>query len=198
MTESPDGGGNGGTYDYAATYSAAYANPSYAMGSSRRADTLRHLTRIAAESPHPTRHLDVGTGRGEALDIGESLGLASFGFEIVPSLLVPGRVFGMKDITDLGHVTADLVTCLDVLEHLEREKIPAALAELWRVTTRRLLLSIAWFPSAMGGDLGDLHLTQECHRWWTPRIKAACRGGIITVCEINERGKHGWWEITKT
>jgi hypothetical protein len=68
---------------------------------------------------------------------------------------------------------ADVVTCIEVLEHLPA--VPPAVAELARVTTDRCVVSVPWEPWFRLGNLGRgknvrrLGNDPEHVQWFTPR-----------------------------
>jgi len=67
--------------------------------------------------------------------------------------------------------TADLVCCIDVLEHIEPELLDNVLDELATITT-----SIGFFSIHMGpagkvlADGRNAHLIQKPSSWWLPRL----------------------------
>lgn len=66
---------------------------------------------------------------------------------------------------------ADLVVCLDVLEHIEPEKLDAVVADLHGLTKRLLLASIASTPSRRILEDGrNAHLIQQPMEWWLPNL----------------------------
>ena len=104
----------------------------------------------------PRRVLDAGCGRGDfALALAARYpGVAEIlGCDFSPELLELARAhaaheprirFLVGDLTSLPFDTAgiDVTVCLNVLHHVRREKLPAALGELARVTSGTLLLEI--------------------------------------------------------
>lgn len=68
---------------------------------------------------------------------------------------------------------ADLVTCTDVLEHIEPEHLDAVLNDLKRVTRRLCYLTVATRPAKKTlPDGRNAHLIQQPYEWWLPRIWA--------------------------
>lgn len=66
----------------------------------------------------------------------------------------------------------DLVACLDVLEHVEPEKLEWVLADLARVSKRAMLAVIATRSSTKTlPDGRNAHLIQEDHAWWRQRLE---------------------------
>ncbi|MFA6043617.1 MAG: hypothetical protein WC718_01420 [Phycisphaerales bacterium] len=87
---------------------------------------------------------------------------------------------------------ADLVCCIDVLEHIEPDHLGAVLDDLRRVTTVRGFFTIHTGPARkVLADGRNAHLIQEPLEWWLPRLEAHFRviqtqatdGGFIAVVE---------------
>lgn len=67
--------------------------------------------------------------------------------------------------------SADLVCCIDVLEHIEPPKLDNVLAELARITTRFGFYSIHMGPATkVLADGRNAHLIQQPASWWLPRL----------------------------
>jgi ubiquinone/menaquinone biosynthesis C-methylase UbiE len=122
-----------------AKYQRAYTFPDYRLGDRRRAHITEHLNRIPKGSL-----LDVSTGRGEVLDLAESLGHAPVvGTEAVPYLCDGSRVWhALAHCLPFGTDSFDTVTMFDVMEHLLRADTEAVCTELARVARRCVLLTI--------------------------------------------------------
>jgi SAM-dependent methyltransferase len=113
--------------------------------------------------------LDVGCGRGWMLDYAESLGLNAYGLEIVPELCKDPRVRPMKSAESLPvNAQYDIVTCLDVLEHLAPEQVDDAIEELHRVSERFIVLSIPHWPCPWNGI--ETHLSVHPRSWWEKKL----------------------------
>lgn len=68
---------------------------------------------------------------------------------------------------------ADLVTCIDVLEHVEPELLDTCLDELALITRRLALVTVHTGPAKKTlSDGRNAHLTQEPARWWLPKLTA--------------------------
>jgi len=66
---------------------------------------------------------------------------------------------------------ADLVCCIDVLEHIEPELLDNVLDDLHRITTRYGLYSVHTGPALkVLADGRNAHLTQKPSSWWLPRL----------------------------
>lgn len=113
---------------------------------------LRNITRLVREA-RPERLLDVGCGEGVVLrHLDRHLaGVTAVGFDVDGTglrvaqsqnsvSLVQGSVYALP----FASASFDLVLCCEVLEHVERPD--AALAELTRVSSRHVLLSVPHEP----------------------------------------------------
>jgi hypothetical protein len=66
---------------------------------------------------------------------------------------------------------ADLVCCIDVLEHIEPEKLEDVLLELSKITLNFGFFSIHMGPAAkVLSDGRNAHLIQQPSSWWLPRL----------------------------
>jgi hypothetical protein len=67
--------------------------------------------------------------------------------------------------------SADLVCCIDVLEHIEPDKLENVLAELARITINLGFFSIHMGPAAkVLSDGRNAHLIQQPSSWWLPKL----------------------------
>ena len=68
-------------------------------------------------------------------------------------------------------IPADMVTCIDVLEHIEHEYLEDVLDHLQALTKHILFCSIHMGPAGKTLDDGrNAHLTQQPMNWWMPQI----------------------------
>lgn len=66
---------------------------------------------------------------------------------------------------------ADLVTCTDVLEHIEAEKLPAVLNHVFSLAKKAVFLVIATRPAQKSlADGRNAHLIVEDAAWWLQRL----------------------------
>jgi hypothetical protein len=87
---------------------------------------------------------------------------------------------------------ADLVCCVDVLEHIEPEFLEAVLLELRSITRRLGFFSIATGPAQkILSDGRNAHLIQKPSSWWLPKL--------CMHFEIAQLGRdpHGFWVLTE-
>jgi 2-polyprenyl-3-methyl-5-hydroxy-6-metoxy-1,4-benzoquinol methylase len=72
---------------------------------------------------------------------------------------------------DAPPVQADLVVCIDVLEHIEPECLADVLNDLQRVTRHVLFLTVHTAPAVKTlSDGRNAHLIIEPVEWWLPRL----------------------------
>lgn len=131
------------TESEAAKYEEMYAHDDYRMSEQRREEVLRILT----DTPRGSL-VDIGTGRGETLEIAKSLGhTPAFGTETVPDLIDGYKVIRAL-LPHLPHATGsfDTVTCFEVIEHLLPHDVLPALQELARVAKSRVIVSVCTIP----------------------------------------------------
>lgn len=85
---------------------------------------------------------------------------------------------------------AEMVVCLDVLEHIEPECLDEVLDDLKRVTLRVGFFTVSCEPAMkVLSDGRNAHLIQEPPQWWLPRITdrftlqtfQAVPGGFMTL-----------------
>lgn len=179
-------------------YIRVFKDPAYKMGKARREEWQQYLRSLIGYKFESL--CDVGTGRGEALADALSMGFTRVrGFDVVPYLCT-GQVTLVEGIHRLpDHNDAfDVVSCQDVLEHIEEADVADGLSELIRIARCKVYLSIAWFPSSWRGMNGaELHIT--CHEtdWWEDQVwKAMPRGSTTRVLE-STRNQTCRIEITK-
>jgi hypothetical protein len=79
---------------------------------------------------------------------------------------------------------AELVCCLDVLEHVEPERIDAVLADLARLTQNEMFFVVATRPSTqILQDGRNAHLIVEDADWWRDRIQQHFQIGFHGGCD---------------
>jgi hypothetical protein len=67
--------------------------------------------------------------------------------------------------------SADLVCCIDVLEHIELERLEYVLLDLAKITVNFGFFSIHMGPAAkILSDGRNAHLIQEPSSWWLPKL----------------------------
>lgn len=96
---------------------------------------------------------------------------------------------------------ADLVTCIDVLEHIELSALDAVLGELSKVTRRLAFLTVHTGPAKKTlSDGRNAHLIQESPGWWLARfepyfdilhVQQVRKGFFVIACPKNMYRKLG-------
>ena len=96
---------------------------------------------------------------------------------------------------------ADLVTCIDVLEHIEISALDAVLGELSKITRRLAFLTVHTGPAKKTlSDGRNAHLIQEPPGWWLARlephfdilhVQQVRKGFFVIACPKNMYRKLG-------
>lgn len=130
------------------------ADPRYGSGAHRKRDALVDVMgEYEAESV-----LDYGCGKG-------TLAIALPGIDIREyDPAIPGK--------NARPEQADVVACLDVLEHVEPDLLDNVLADIQGLARRVVFLSIATRKSTQTlADGRNAHLIQEDAEWWRARLE---------------------------
>lgn len=160
-----------------AKYVHAYKHEPYKMGDQRKASAQGLL--MAA--PGRDSYLDIGCGRGEMLEYANELGFAHIeGTEVVPALIARDRVrFAMAHHLPYDDGEFEIVSCLDVLEHLVAEDTEAVLREIDRVASRQIILTANNRPSKSLGV--ELHVNKRPYDEWDTLIRENMTGSVRWV-----------------
>ncbi len=127
-------------------------SPKYGSYGDRLADFVRHM----AKELCATSILDYGCGKRQ---LEKALGFAINNYD--PA--IPG--------CEATPEPADLVVCMDVLEHIEPECLEDVLNDLARVTKEKLVLLIDTVPAQKHlADGRNAHQIIEPMRWWLPKV----------------------------
>lgn len=156
--------------DYAAMYDSYWDDPSR-WGSCSIRDLDQTAEAILATCG-PGRLLDVGSGMGGLVRALLRLGVDATGLDVAQKCVdasnetAPGRfVRGSLLHLPFEDGAFDTVVSTDVLEHLDEADVPAALAEMARVSRRFLIVRVATTPDRDGA----WHLTVRERAWWEQR-----------------------------
>ena len=88
---------------------------------------------------------------------------------------------------------ADLVCCIDVLEHIELPFIEAVLHDLRSITPKVGFFSIATRPARkVLPDGRNAHLIQKPSSWWLPKLCAN-----FEIYQLATESGHGFWVIAE-
>lgn len=133
------------------------ANPNYGVMSVHYAPMVTKLINQLGI----TELLDYGAGKGRLAGA------------IKPDHEVKVRLYdpGIAEL-DKAPDSAQFVTCIDVLEHIEPDYLDAVLDDLQRVTEFFGFFTIHTGPAVKTlSDGRNAHLTQEPSAWWLPKIQ---------------------------
>jgi hypothetical protein len=88
---------------------------------------------------------------------------------------------------------ADLVTCIDVLEHIEPQALDAVLAEIASISPKLAFLTVHTGPAKkVLTDGRNAHLIQESTSWWLGRfephfdiihVQQVRKGFVVVACQ---------------
>jgi SAM-dependent methyltransferase len=130
-----------------AKYRKAYQHDDYRMNEGRRSALDQVLDDIRGES-----WLDVSTGRGELLELARQHGFSTVkGTETVPDLCGEHVTQAVLPEIPFPDHSFDVVSLIEVIEHLLPDDIRPALDELTRLARKHILISAAVYPHWYGG-----------------------------------------------
>ena len=156
-------------------YEQCYKNPKYRMGNQRKAHIEWALSNI---NPKESL-LDVGTGRGETLNMAEAMGFSMVqGIETVDYLCDGNRVIqGYGHELPFPDKSFQTVTMFDVMEHLVPEDTKIVCKELERVAKSTILLTVHNGSSSFG-DV-ELHINRRpSYDDWYAELKELFSGTV--------------------
>ena len=125
-------------------------------------------------------HMAQSVGAVSVLDYGCGKGLLA---EALPHLLIAEYDPAIAG-KDAPPDQADLVVCVDVLEHIEPECLDAVLDDLHRLTRKAIFLTVATRPAVKFlADGRNAHLIVEPFDWWRPRLEARFKARLCHTSE---------------
>lgn len=162
--------------DYRAEQEKLHQNPDYGTASIGFAPLVKRLM----ESMNARSVSDYGAGKCNLRNTLSQLGVAGFDYyPYDPAFPHYGEPR-----------PADLVVCIDVLEHVEEAYLDTVLADLRDILRRVILLSIHTGPAMkVLSDGRNAHIIQQPAAWWLPRL---CKYFEITNLE---RTADGFWVV---
>ncbi len=156
-------------------YRRAYQLETYRMGAQRHTQAIEQLQHCYDGGCRT--YLDVGTGRGEMLRDAGRMGFGlTVGTEVVDDLIDREKVvYGECHALPFNNSEFDLVSILDVLEHLVIGDEVLALQEVFRVARKFVILTTNNRPSANGED--NLHINLRDRKEWSQLMSLAAPFG---------------------
>jgi hypothetical protein len=164
--------------DYLALQKELHRNPQYGTASLSFAPIVRRIIAIY----HVHSISDYGAGK-KNLELGlRRLGLTNFEyFPFDPAFPEYGDA-----------KPADLVCCIDVLEHIEPAFVNAVLDDLRSITVKRGFFSVQVGPAMKHlPDGRNAHLIQQPSSWWLSQLSQ-----YFKVTRV-EKVPHGFWVLTE-
>jgi len=157
-------------------YPECYKDTRYRMGGARKTDAFKAMDSVAGQS-----YLDVGCGRGEMLDKALERGFTDVhGVEVVPDLIDGERVVqGTVQSIPFADKSVDVVTLMDVIEHLVPGDEVIACQELERVAKHTILVTANNRPSVHNGF--DLHINIKSYDDWDAFFREVFSGTVTHI-----------------
>lgn len=172
-------------------YREQFADQGYAT----KDDAHRRFDWAISMVPKGTiRLLDVGAGRGRFLERLESDRVEAMvcscdldRFHDEPYAFFRCDLTTRQGRAGLGTDAWDVITCLDVLEHLPESMVLPALRALRRAA-RTVIVTAANHPEPGIGGV-ELHLTQQPYNWWETKLREA---GLTFTAKATLWKDRGW------
>lgn len=153
-------------------YERMWAHPDYHLGSPGERAVPLFLSAVPVSKGDTI--VDAGAGSGRA-----SVALALAGHAVTMldfcrnAVEPPAQGLPYIDavLWDLPELSFDWLYCVDVLEHIPREKVDLVLDGLARIASRGGYLQACCCEDNCGALIGEtLHLTVEPPDWWAARV----------------------------
>ena len=169
------------TEEYRKLQQELHQNPNYGIASLQFAPIVANIIKdLNVESLS-----DYGAGKKNLLK-----GLTELGINL--------KVYQPYDpaFPDYGEPkAADLVCCIDVLEHIEPELIDNVLQDLANITTKFGFFSVHMGPAGkVLADGRNAHLIQKPTSWWLPRL---CQHFNILELQQHQVFGTGFWCVVQ-
>lgn len=152
-----------------------------------RVDSALCLLSAFAYLGLPTTMLDIGCGKGHLVKVASALGVDSRGVDISIDKDSDNSLLSYCDLTKpTGFDTYDMVLCLEVAEHIEREYASTLVESIsTAIGTRSTLL----FSAATPGQGGAGHVNEQPHDYWIDLFRGH---GIIVKQDSTDHLRHQW------
>ncbi len=125
----------------------------------------------------PKSVLDVGCGMGNLVEILRKLGIETYGIEISDYALtqIPKRLQPVCQKSDIlavpfGNKSFDVVTTVNVLEHIATKSLKKALSECERVARFGIFHEITVVEDKRTIDLDPTHTSKYLASWWWRKL----------------------------
>lgn len=152
----------------------------------------RLLPVVAALKDKSGSLLDVSCGRGELMQAAADMGFSPVaGTEAVPELCSYCVIQAQIHDLPFDDKSFDVVTCIDVIEHILEPDIVPALRELERVARKFVLIAAADYPTYWDGV--NLHPSARPYSAWHELFSKTFTG---KVTRIGPTSTSEMWGIT--
>ena len=143
-----------------------HENPVYGVASVGFASRVAHLINHLS----PKTLTDYGAGKKYLKKALDHLGVTNYRYQpFDPAFPIYGEA-----------LEADLVCCIDVLEHVEPPFLDNVLLDLVRVTKMAGFITVHTGPAQKHlSDGRNAHLIQKPLSWWLPKLKQFFEVGVI-------------------
>lgn len=158
------------------------------------ADAERCILAAFAYMRVPSTMIDLGCGSGAMCNVAGRLGCVSDGFDYaIEQLTVVGNSsLHRADLTDrhamLTGLSAGLVLCLEVAEHIASGEDEEILLQNINATTDSVLL----FSAATPGQGGCGHVNEQPHDYWREKLTDL---GLVEDALLTKRLRRVWLEV---
>ncbi len=170
-----------------AKYQEAYKNDDYGMTQDRYDSLDAIIGKLMGES-----YLDVSTGRGETLLLAQKHGFTTIqGTETVEALCNERVIKAILPSLPFADRSFDVVSLIEVIEHLLPADIKPTLRELTRLAKKHILISAATLPHWYGGV--NLHPSARPLEEWDALFKAQWGDKVARVQDL---GFSPCWLVT--
>lgn len=152
-----------------------------------RVDSALCLLSAFAYLGLPTTMLDIGCGRGHLVKLASALGVNSRGVDISVDMGSSDNLLSYCDLTKpVVFDTYDMVLCLEVAEHIEREYASTLVESISTAVGAR---STLLFSAATVGQGGAGHVNEQPHDHWIDLFRGH---GIIVKRGATDHLRHQW------
>ncbi len=151
--------------NYKKIYKGVFANSSYSVNADRKFSCSLIKNYVIDEKSA----IDIGSGRGpvllELMEVIPAEHILSCDLENFHGMEVPFEAMDLTVAGDRNKIvsTFDLLTCLDVLEHIEEAYLNDIL-QFFKKIARKQIIIVANHSDVQNGM--ELHLIQKPFQWW--------------------------------
>lgn len=166
----------------------------YEQSAATSDDASRCILAAFAYLDIPETMIDLGCGSGAMCRVASRLGCVSDGFDSATDQMTMAGNMSLHraDLTDrhavLTGLSANLVLCLEVAEHIARGEDEEVLLQNVNSTTEDVLL----FSAAVPGQGGCGHVNEQPHGYWRNKLSDI---GLVEDASLTERLRRVWSEV---